>query len=182
MHRLRTIDWPGQLLFLLGLALLVLSLTWAGATHPWSSAAVLVPLCAGVVLVVAWVCWEYMMLEDGVLGRKWPWRTPMVEWGVLSDRNIGLTVYTSFATGAAMFAVGFFPDGGGSARWPERLTSASIQIFYFCSIYFVFVAVSNASPPIRTHRGILTRKLQGDDPSDAGIGLLFFTPGVAGTL
>ena len=36
----------------------------------------------------------------------------MVEWGVLSDRNIGLTVYTSFATGAAMFAVGFFPDGG----------------------------------------------------------------------
>lgn len=124
-HRLRTIDWPGQILFLLGLAFLVLSLTWAGATHPWSSPAVLVPLCAGVVLLAAWVCWEYMMREDGILGRRWPWRTPMVEWGVLSDRNIGLTVYTSFATGAAVFAVGFFPKKGSTTAANRRTNSGS---------------------------------------------------------
>lgn len=86
----------------------------------------LVPLCAGVALVVAWVFWEYMMLEDGVLGKRWPWRTPMVEWGVLSDRNIGLTVYTSFVTGAAMFAVGFFLMRVGTAAGTRGLTVAPV--------------------------------------------------------
>ncbi|KAL2105453.1 hypothetical protein VUR80DRAFT_8363 [Thermomyces stellatus] len=139
LHRLRTIDWWGQLLFLFGLGLVVLALTWGGAVYPWASAAVLVPLCAGAILIAGWVCWEYLMSEDGALGAKWPWKAPMMQWRIISDRNIALSAYASFVNGAAMFAV-----------------------FYFCSIYYVLVA--------------------GKDPSDAGIGLLLFTPGVGGGL
>lgn len=49
----------------------------------------------------------------------------MVEWGVLSDRNIGLTVYTSFATGAAVFAVGFFLTRGSMPAGDLRTNSGS---------------------------------------------------------
>lgn len=105
LHRLPTIDWWGQLLFLFGLGLVVLALTWGGAVYPWASAAVLVPLCAGAILIAGWVCWEYLMSEDGALGAKWPWKAPMMQWRIISDRNIALSAYASFVNGAAMFAV-----------------------------------------------------------------------------
>ena len=106
LYRLRTIDWWGQLLFVLGLGLIVLALTWGGAAYPWASAAVLVPLCVGILLMAGWVCWEYLMSEDGALGAKWPWKTPMMHWRIISDRNVALTAYASFVNGAAMFGVG----------------------------------------------------------------------------
>ena len=45
--RLATVDVGGQVLFMFGFGLLVLAFTWAGGEYSWASAAVLVPLCAG---------------------------------------------------------------------------------------------------------------------------------------
>ncbi|CAI4212525.1 unnamed protein product [Parascedosporium putredinis] len=134
-YRLKTVDYWGQVLFLFGFGLVVLALTWAGPIYAWDSPAVLVPLCVGVATTIAWGAWEFLMTPQRTLGLKWSWKTPMVRWDILTDRNVGLLVFSSLSAGMAMFSV-----------------------FYFCSIYFILVL--------------------GKDPTDAGISLLFFTPGV----
>jgi hypothetical protein len=123
-YRLKTIDYWGQVLFLLGFGLLILALTWAGPIYRWDSPAVLVPLCVGAVTIVAWGVWEFLMAPDRMLGMRWPWKAAMVKWDILTDRNVGLLVYSSFTTGMAMFSV-----------------------FYFCSIYFILVLVSPPQLP-----------------------------------
>jgi len=103
--RLRTIDFWGQLLFLLGFGLVIMALTWAGATYAWNSPAVLVSLIAGMILIAAWALWEYLMSPGQMLAERWHWKRPMIQWQILSDRNVGLLFYTAFATGMAQFAV-----------------------------------------------------------------------------
>lgn len=73
-----TIDAGGQLLFLFGFGLVVLALTWAGATYSWDSAYVLAPLCIGAALVGVFGYYEKLMAPDGLLSRRWPFQKAMV--------------------------------------------------------------------------------------------------------
>ncbi|KAK1639681.1 major facilitator superfamily transporter [Colletotrichum phormii] len=119
--RLQTIDVGGQLLFLFGFGLIVLGLTWAGATYSWSSPAVLVTLILGVVISILFVVWEYHMPPGKALARRFPWQKAMIPWELVRNRDIGLLFYTSFATGMAMYSV-----------------------LYFCNIYFTMVKLWSA--------------------------------------
>lgn len=106
--RLATVDVGGQVLFMLGFGLLVLAFTWAGGEHPWNSAAVLVPLCSGALVTVAFVLWERAMSPGGWLVQRSDRlrrQRPMIPWNIMADLNIGLSFYIAFATGFAMFAV-----------------------------------------------------------------------------
>ncbi|KAI7920353.1 hypothetical protein M0657_003234 [Pyricularia oryzae] len=114
--RLATVDVGGQLLFLFGFGLVVLAMTWAGATYAWNSAAVLTPLLVGVALVVAFVFWERLMAPGGVLALRFPRQKAMLPWDILKNKDVGLLCFINFATGAAMYSV-----------------------LYFCSIYFTMV-------------------------------------------
>ncbi|TLS25964.1 hypothetical protein PpBr36_07455 [Pyricularia pennisetigena] len=114
--RLTTVDVGGQLLFLSGFGLVVLAMTWAGATYAWSSAAVLTPLLVGVALVGAFVFWERLMTPGGALALMFPRQKAMLPWDILKNKDVGLLCFINFATGAAMYSV-----------------------LYFCSIYFTMV-------------------------------------------
>jgi MFS family permease len=103
--RLMTIDVGGQLLFLFGFGLIVLALTWAGATYSWGSVYVLAPLCIGFVLVGAFGFYEKLMAPEGFLSRKWPLQNAMVPWELLANRDMGLMFYITCCTGAAMYSV-----------------------------------------------------------------------------
>ncbi|ERT00109.1 hypothetical protein HMPREF1624_03478 [Sporothrix schenckii ATCC 58251] len=116
ISRIASIDIGGQLLFLFGLGLLILSLTWAGATYGWATAAVLVPLFAGLVLVAAFVGYERFMAPGRLFSRMWPHQKPMLTWTLFGSKDIGLLFYINFATGAAMYSV-----------------------LYFCNLYFTMV-------------------------------------------
>jgi MFS family permease len=139
LARILTIDYGGQILFLWGLGLLILSLTWAGGTYPWSSAAVIAPLVVGGVLSVAWLVYEYLMSPPHLMSRVFPFQRAMMPWELLSKRDIGLLFYINFTVGMAMFAV-----------------------LYFMDLYFAIV--------------------QGNSASKAGVSLLYFLPGLGGTL
>jgi hypothetical protein len=136
---LATVDFGGQLLFLLGLGLLVLGFTWAGSTYAWDSPAVLVTLVVGAVLTVAWLVYEWAMVPGRVMSRVFPMQTAMMPWQLLIQKDVGLMVGINFANGAAMFA-----------------------IMYYMDLYFTLVL--------------------GHDASEAGIALLYFLPGLGGTL
>jgi MFS family permease len=104
-RRIMVIDTGGQSLFLTGFVLLTLGLTWGGVTYAWSDAIVLVAISVGCIILVLFVVWEYLMAPDKALALRWPVRQPMMPWKLISNRDIALLFYITFATGAAMYAV-----------------------------------------------------------------------------
>ncbi|OBT96626.1 hypothetical protein VE01_05293 [Pseudogymnoascus verrucosus] len=108
--RLLTIDYGGQILFLFGLGLLVLALTWAGSSYAWNSVQILAPLIIGVALLAAFIVWEYLMLPGHFLSRRNPTRKAMLPFKLLVARNVSILMYISFLTGMAMYAVFYFVD------------------------------------------------------------------------
>ncbi|OTA54932.1 major facilitator superfamily transporter [Hypoxylon sp. EC38] len=133
--RISTIDIGGQLLFLFGFGLLILALTWGGATYNWNDAAVLVPLIIGTLLSCAWLYYEYSMGPGRFLSTKLHFQRPMLPWYIVENRNVSLLCYINFATGMAMYSV-----------------------LYFVAIYFTIV--------------------KGYKSDDAGVQLLYYTPGL----
>lgn len=97
--RLQTVDFGGQFLFLFGMGLLVLALTWAGAYYPWASVRVLAPLAIGSVLLIVFLSWEYLLLPGQFLARKFPHQQPMISLELVWTRNAGLLMYINFITG-----------------------------------------------------------------------------------
>lgn len=114
--RLKTVDVGGQALFVIGFGLIILALTWGGATYPWNFAAVIVALVVGCLFAGGFFLWERMLAPGRALSRKMPWQRPMIPWALLTNRDLGIIFYTECATGMAMFSV-----------------------LYFCNIYFIAV-------------------------------------------
>ncbi|KAJ9132255.1 MFS general substrate transporter [Pleurostoma richardsiae] len=129
--RMSTIDFGGQIFFLFAFGLMILAFTWAGATYDWNTAAVLVPLCVGVVLSVVFICWEYLMSPGKYLNRKWPWQKSVVPWKVMREKDIGLLFYINFATGAAMYAVFYFLDLYFTLVKGKSAEDAGVQLLFY---------------------------------------------------
>ncbi|KAH8588360.1 major facilitator superfamily domain-containing protein [Bisporella sp. PMI_857] len=110
INRISTIDLGGQFLFLFGIGLLVLALTWGGSYYPWSHVSVIVTLIIGCVLIVAFFIWEYFMIPGHKLANSMPYRHAMIPLKLLWTRNAGIIIYINFITGMAMYAVFYFVD------------------------------------------------------------------------
>jgi hypothetical protein len=150
--RILTIDFGGQFLFLFGLGLLILAFTWGGKSYPWSSVHVVVPLVLGALLSLCFVLWQALMAPGKYLSRKLPLQRPTIPWQLLTQRNMALLFYINFATGMGKLSP--FKH----SRRDTNILLAMSAVLYFVNIYFVFV--------------------KGYRPSDAGVQLLFYTPGI----
>jgi hypothetical protein len=120
-QRLRTIDAGGQVLFLAGFALFILALTWGGGDYAWSTVHVLAPLIIGLVLIVFFLGWEWLLAPGRALARALPSVRAMIPWRLIAERDISLLVYVQFCVGMSMNAV-----------------------LYFCSLYFTWVSGNGA--------------------------------------
>ena len=96
LKRMSTVDFGGQLLFLFSMGLLVLALTWAGAYAPWSDAKIIAPLVIGVVLMIIFLGWEYLLLPGRWLSESFPLQSAMIPLKLLWTRNAGLLMYINF--------------------------------------------------------------------------------------
>jgi hypothetical protein len=97
---LTPISWGiGQFFFLFGLGLLVLGLTWGGASYPWHDSRVVTTLVTGSILSVCFIIWQYLMAPGKYVSRKFPLQRPVLPWVLLSQRNMYLLFYINFATG-----------------------------------------------------------------------------------
>ena len=94
--RLSAVDFGGQLIFLLGMGLLVLALTWAGAYYPWSDVKVIAPLVVGAILMLVFLLWEYLLLPGRWLSDNFPLQQAMIPLRLLWTRNAGLLMYINF--------------------------------------------------------------------------------------
>ncbi|KAM5355610.1 hypothetical protein ACJ41O_002256 [Fusarium nematophilum] len=129
--RLKTVDFGGQLLFLFGFGLIILAMTWGGATYPWGSAAVIVPLVIGSVFAGIFLYWEYLMAPGNSLAEKFPWQRAMIPWELISNRDIGLLFYCECATGMGMYAVLYFCNIYFIAVRGYEPDKAGVQLLYF---------------------------------------------------
>jgi MFS family permease len=107
--RLATIDYGGQLLFLIGMGLIILALTWAGSSYGWSDAQVLAPLIIGVVTFAGFVIWEYLMVPGRFLALRYPRKKAMVPFKLMWSRNSGLLCYINFITGMGEYFYRLIP-------------------------------------------------------------------------
>ncbi|KAI1139500.1 MFS general substrate transporter [Hypoxylon sp. FL0543] len=129
--RIATIDIGGQLLFLFGFGLLILALTWAGATYDWNSPAILVPLIIGTLLSCTWLYYEYSMAPGRILSKKLHFQRPMLHWYLMENRNVSLMCYITFATGMAMYSVLYFVDIYFTIVKGSKSSDAGVQLLYY---------------------------------------------------
>lgn len=129
--RLATVDFGGQMLFLWGIGLVVLALTWAGKRYAWDSAGVLAPLVIGGVLTGVWVWYERAMVPGRVMARVFPRQRAMMPWGLMVQRDMALLFVVNFVMGVAMFAVMYFMDLYFSLVLGHSPKDAGLALLYF---------------------------------------------------
>ena len=94
--------------FFFGSGLVILAVTWGGATYPWVSSAVLVPLAIGSITFVSFFVYEYFMMPGKALSRILSSQEPMIPLSIFHNKDMGLLTYLSFSTGMAIFSVFYF--------------------------------------------------------------------------
>ncbi|RFU32690.1 hypothetical protein B7463_g3645, partial [Scytalidium lignicola] len=129
--RLVTVDYGGQLLFLFGIGLLILALTWGGATYSWHSVQVLVPLVLGAILSLIFIWWIYMMAPGRYLAKKLPRQKATIPWNLVSQRDMGLLFYINTATGMATTGVLYFVDIYFTLAKGFSPSKAGIQLLFY---------------------------------------------------
>lgn len=154
LRRLMTIDIGGQLLFLFGFGLIILAFTWAGETYAWNSYEVLLPLVLGILIVVAWTGYEYLMSPERALGKRFSSQKPMIPFQFLKNRNVGLLFYINFSTGAAIYSVRISAN-----TQLMQCTDFSCQVLYYVDLYYTLIL--------------------GYSYSKAGTQLLYYVPGIS---
>ncbi|KAK6516129.1 hypothetical protein TWF506_006039 [Arthrobotrys conoides] len=116
IEKMSVIDYGGLIIFILGTCMFILGLLWGGADYPWVSAAVLVPLIVGVILICFFFFYEHLMEPGNYMSKFFPSQTAMLPWTLLKKRDIGVLSFLNFTTGMALFSA-----------------------FYFVSVYFTIV-------------------------------------------
>lgn len=81
--QLRSVDWIGQVLFIASISIFLIGLSWGGVQYSWGSYQTLIPLCLGVVGIIATALWEFLGTSH-----------PFIRLSILTDRS-SLAVYAA---------------------------------------------------------------------------------------
>jgi MFS family permease len=128
---LASIDFPGALLFILGVGLLILGITWGGSPYAWNSAAVVAPLVIGVVLFASFFGYQYLGEPGRLVQRLLPRQVPMIPWYLFQRKDIVLLCVVGFATGAAMYSAFYFISIFWSLAEGLSAAQTGIQLLYY---------------------------------------------------
>lgn len=101
--QLRELDYVGIFLFVAGLTLLLLPISWGGTLYPWKSAATIATLIIGVLLLVALGLWETYKTQ------------PIPLMPISFFRNIG---FMSIVLVASSGACVYYP---ATLLWPQQV-------------------------------------------------------------
>lgn len=136
LTRLSTIDYVGQLLFLFGLGLLILALTWAGGdgaagTYPWVSLQVLAPLIFGAALAAAWFAFEHSMVPPRAMSRVFSRQRAMLPWELVAEKDMAILFLVNFCYGMCMYAIMYFMDYYFQYVEGQSASDAGKALLYF---------------------------------------------------
>ncbi|KIW07971.1 uncharacterized protein PV09_01870 [Verruconis gallopava] len=97
MARLGAVDWTGNIVFAVSIALILLAISWGGVLHPWRSAGTLLPLLLGILCLSAWFIYSYKYCKS-----------PMIPAVVLSDRTAAVSFGGTFILGLCQFCLIYY--------------------------------------------------------------------------
>jgi hypothetical protein len=121
-QELKLLDIIGVILFVGGITVLLLGISWGGVTYPWKSAGVIVPILIGAFTLVAFGFWEvYANLTD-----------PIVPYKLFKNvRGFTMVLVTEGATGMLLYALISLYPVQISAVYESR---ASIAAWESCTV------------------------------------------------
>jgi hypothetical protein len=132
---LRIVDWPGMIMFILGVGLIILAIQWGGTSYSWSSSATVAPLVIGGILCIAFFAYEYLLGANRLVSHIFPNQVPMIPSPLFRKKDTSLLMIINFSAGISL-----------------------VSAFYFISYYWQLA--------------------EGYSPSQAGVQLLYYTPGL----
>lgn len=130
-EKLRRLDWIGIGTFTPGLTLFCVGLAWSQNPYTWFDAHILAPFIIGVVLLLAFILYEWRWKSDGMLHH-----------GLFKRRNFPISLGIAFAEGLSFFTCNnYYPfETGlltGGSLWTVAL---HFTIVFFASVAFAPVA------------------------------------------
>lgn len=96
-EKLAMLDWVGLGVFTCASTLFLVGLTSGGVSHPWSSAAVLVPLILGAILFLVFIYTQWRVSKN-----------PMMPLRIFNDRSAIVGFVTSFLHGVVFWCVTYY--------------------------------------------------------------------------
>ncbi|KAJ6482759.1 iron permease [Mycena sanguinolenta] len=96
-NKLILVDWLGNCLLIAGTISSNISLTWAGVRYAWTDVRVLVPLIAGIALMVAFVIYEKNIRA-----------VPTIHWEVVTNRTALASLIATFFNGVTSISIIYF--------------------------------------------------------------------------
>lgn len=67
MEQIKRVDFVGVILFVAGLLLFLMGLSWGGSVYPWKSAHVIATIVVGFGVLIAFVAWGKLDILISVL-------------------------------------------------------------------------------------------------------------------
>ncbi|KAH7388865.1 hypothetical protein BKA66DRAFT_414747 [Pyrenochaeta sp. MPI-SDFR-AT-0127] len=128
---LAIIDWPGMIMFILGVGSIILAVQWGGTQYSWSSAAVVAPFVVGGVLCVAFFGYEYLLGPDRAVARMFPRQVPMIPSTLFRKKDTLLLMVINFSAGISLVSAFYFISYYWQLAEGYSSSQAGVQLLYY---------------------------------------------------
>lgn len=131
INGLAIIDWPGLVLFILGVGCIILAVQWGGTQHAWGSAAVVAPFVVGGVLCIAFFGYEYLLGPGRMVARLFPRQVPMIPSTLFRKRDTSLLMVINFSAGISLVSAFYFISYYWQLAEGYSSSKAGTQLLYY---------------------------------------------------
>ena len=177
---LAIIDWPGLVLFILGVGCIILAMQWGGTQYPWASAAVIAPFVVGGILCVLFFTYEYLLGPNRLVSKFFPRQIPMIPSTLFRKKDTSLLMIINFSAGISMVSAFYFISYYWQLAEGYSSSQAGVQLLYYTPGLGVGV-YSAAVLCNRLQRQTFTPLLVGSVVEGVGLALLTYSVSIRHT-
>lgn len=116
-QKLKQLDYIGILLFIAGMTIFVIALTWGGVLYPWKSYKTLVPLILGLAILGVFVWWESKPA------------VPMIPYRIFAVPTAALALFCAVLHGIILYGVLFYLPLYFEGVTGDRPLRAAVEAF-----------------------------------------------------
>ncbi|CAE7012267.1 hypothetical protein PTNB73_00820 [Pyrenophora teres f. teres] len=128
---LAIIDWPGLVMFILGVGCIILAIQWGGTQYTWSSAQVVAPFVVGGILCIAFFVYEYLLGPGRAVARLFPQQRPMIPSTLFCRADASLLLVINFSTGISIVSAFYFISYYWQLAEGYSSSKAGVQLLFY---------------------------------------------------
>lgn len=128
---LKIIDWPGVVMFILGVGCIILAMQWGGNPYAWSSPAVVVPFIVGGVLCILFFVYEYLLGPGRAVAKLFPNQIAMIPSTLFRKKDTTLLMIINFSAGISLVCAFYFISYYWQLAEGYSASQAGVQLLYY---------------------------------------------------